>query len=144
MPTLEDVLGPAPISPIVSEVRAVAAAPPAAKRLTRDEALDLAFTGWKVAVGRCGDRTYEVDWTRWTVVTLYVTESGKFIVAIERHSKWEGQGSRYAATVHDTFDEVVDHLTSDNDGRLGPASKTMIEDAVSTLPSLAGADVERV
>ena len=113
-------------------------------RITRDDALDLLFDGWEVAQGRCGDRAYEQDWTRWTVVTLYVTTSGRFVVAIERHSKWEGQGSRYAATVHDTFDEVVEHLTSDNEGRLGPASKAMIEDAVSNIPALAGADVERV
>jgi len=115
-----------------------------AHRITRDDALDLMFDGWEVARGRCGDRPYERDWTRWTVVTLYVTTSGRFVAAIERHSKWEGQNSRYAATVHDTFDEVVDHLTGDNDGKLGPASKAMIEDAVSNIPSLAGADVERV
>lgn len=113
-------------------------------RIPRDEALDLAFDGWKVAVGRCGDRPYEVDWTRWTVVALYVTTSGKFVTSIERHSRWQGQNSRYDATVHDSFAEAVEHLREENDGRLGPASKAMVENAVSNIPSLAGADVERV
>lgn len=113
-------------------------------RLTRDDALDLVMDGWCIATGRCGDRPFELDWTRWTVVNLYLTTSGKFVVAVQRHSKWEGQGSRYAASVHEDFDGVVKHLTSDNEGKLGPASKAMIEDAVSNIPSLAGADVERV
>ena len=119
-------------------------APLKAYRITRDEALDLALDGWCIATGRCGDRALVHDWTRWTVVNLYLTTSGKFVVAVQRHSKWEGQGSRYAASVHEDFDGVVKHLTDDNDGRLGPASKAMIEDAVSNIPSLAGADVERV
>lgn len=113
-------------------------------RISRDEALDLAFEGWRIASGRCGDRPYEVDWTRWTEVHLYVTISGKFVTSIERHSRWQGQVSRYGATVHDSFTEAVAHLREDNDGRLGPASKAMVEDAVSNIPSLAGADVERV
>jgi hypothetical protein len=113
-------------------------------RLTRDEALDLSFDGWKVAVGRCGDRAHEADWTRWTVVALYVTTSGKFVTSIERHSRWQGQGSRYDASVHDSFAEAVAYVREENDGRLGPASKKMVEDAVSNIPSLAGADVERV
>jgi hypothetical protein len=77
-------------------------------------------------------------------VKLYVTTTSKLVVAIERHSKWQGQTSRFNASVHDDFEDVVKHLTQDNDGRLGPASKAMIEDACQNLPSLSGADVERV
>lgn len=119
-------------------------APIKAYRLTRDDALDLAFDGWLVAEGRCGDRAFEKDWTRWTVVRLYVTVKGNLVVSIERHSKWEGQGSRYTASVHEDFPSMLEHLTNDNEGKLGPASKAMIENAVSNIPSLAGADVERV
>ena len=79
-------------------------------RISRDEALDLAFEGWRIASGRCGDRPYEVDWTRWTEVHLYVTVSGKFVTSIERHSRWQGQNSRYDATVHDSFAEARDEL----------------------------------
>ncbi len=113
-------------------------------RLTRDDDLDLAFTGWEVAEGRCGDREFERDWTRWTIITLYVTAGGRFIVGIERHSKWQGATSRYDATVHETFDDVLNHLKGDNDGRVGTASKAMIENAVASLDCLGRADVERV
>jgi len=113
-------------------------------RLTRDDDLDLAFTGWKVAEGRCGDREHESDWTRWTIVRLYVTTGGRFVVGIERHSRWQGSTSRYDAVAHETFDDVLLYLKDDNDGRVGTASKAMVEDAVANLDCLGRADVEQI
>lgn len=117
---------------------------PKSFRAARDNALDLAFDGWKIAEGRCGDRQYECDWTRWTVVTLYVTEKGKFVVTTSKHSRWQGDRDMYDASLHDSFGRMVTALIEENGHRLGPASKAMIEEAVSRLPALEGADVVHV
>lgn len=115
-----------------------------AYRLRRDDDKDVAFRGWLLGEGTYGDRAYRVDWTRWTRVAVYLSEKGRYVAAIERHSKWQGQGSKYDAVVADSFASLVDALAADNEGRLGQASKAAIEDAVAGYPELSGADVESV
>ena len=127
---------------LISEVSTAGKVPPTPLRITRDGDLDLVFRGWKVASGTCGDRESERDWTRWTEVTLYVSDTGRLVCSVQRHSKWQGQGSRYEASSHTSFAEVIRELR-DGEGRLGPASKLMVEEAAN-FESLADEDVERL
>jgi hypothetical protein len=96
-------------------------------RIERDGALDYESTGWFVGGGELGDRRSRSEWVRWTAVDLWVTVTRKYIVQIRRTD--EGTDVRlYNAHAADTFDEIVRWLMDDNHGRLGPASKAMVED----------------
>lgn len=113
-------------------------------RLAREDALDLQFRGYRISEGKCGDREYEIDWTRSTHVRLYYTDTDKWVVETVKASKWQGERSRHSAKVYNSFRAVVTGVVEENGGRLGPASKQAIEAAVELLPDLEGSDVEVV
>ena len=129
---------------LIAEARvACANTPPAPYVVPVDNDLDLAFDGWEIAIGRCGDRPEETEWTRWTVVSLFVTITGRFVTSVDRYSKHLGQGDRHAARVDDTFEGVIAYLRGEG-GRLGPASKEMLDEVYGCLPCLREGTVRRV
>jgi hypothetical protein len=112
-------------------------------RVERDGALDYESAGWYVGGGEMGDRRNREDWVRWTAVDLWVTETRKYIVQIRRGD--EGTNARmFNAHAAETFEDIVEWLMADNHGRLGPASKGMIEDVTGECEWLAGRETIRV
>jgi len=111
-------------------------------RVLRDDGLDIVFDGWMVSQGSVGDAPERDEWTRWTTVTVYVTESRKYVIATERGSRG-GIPLRHA-TATPSFDEAKNWLYEKNRGRVGQATAKAIRDAGSRLPWLAEATIERV
>jgi hypothetical protein len=111
-------------------------------RVLRDDGLDIVFDGWMVSQGSVGDAPERDEWTRWTTVTVYVTESRKYVIATERGSRG-GTPLRHAIATSD-FEEAKKWLYDNNRGRVGQATATAIRDAGSRLPWLAEATIERV
>ena len=112
-------------------------------RVERDGALDYESTGWYVGGGEMGDRRNRDEWVRWTAVDLWITESRKYIVQIRRGD--DATNARmFNAHAAETFDEIVEWLMADNHGRLGPASKEMVEDATRECEWLAGRETVKV
>jgi hypothetical protein len=118
------------------------------RRVYRDGALDLRFTGWLLGEG-ChgtgGSSGCSRDWHRGIDVAIYVTTGGKLITAAKRWSRWVGEGERYTAAVHRTAENAIAWLREDSSsGELGPASKEAWEAACKEWPVLAGHDAEEV
>lgn len=114
-------------------------AAPEALRIERDGNLDYESTGWFVGGGELGDRRTRSEWVRWTAVDLWVTVTRRYIVQIRRAD--EGTNARmFNAHAAETFDEIVEWLMADNHGRLGPASKAMVEDVTRECEWLTGRD----
>lgn len=129
---------------LISEARAACAnTPPEAYTVLVDDDLDIRFYGWEIAIGKCGDRAQEDDWTRWTVVSLFVTDTGKYVVAVDRYSKHPGQGERHQGFASADFGAVLAYLRDEN-GRLGPASKEMLDEVYDAVPCMRGLAVRQV
>jgi hypothetical protein len=96
-------------------------------KLIRDGKRDLSVTGTIVAtassrIGRDGQSQ-----NRWTVLTLYKTKSGKFVVQSVGHTLWMGESTRYAATVCENEEAVVEALTQNE--YLSELAKELLDDA---------------
>ena len=80
------------------------------QRLKRDGQADLAFTGEEIASStnqsHQGDRQ-----NRFTTLTLYRTESGKFVLHIEYETHWQGEKNESEALVFDSLEAVKDKIT---------------------------------
>jgi hypothetical protein len=117
-------------------------------RLERDGAVDLGFYGWLIGKGEHGtggNSGHECDWTRGTVVRVYVTTAGRIVTVVMRWSRWRGERSpRHDTAVHATPGEALNWLREDNGGSLGDASKYAWETACAECPALEGCDVEEV
>lgn len=117
--------------------------PPEPLRVERDGNLDYESTGWYVGGGELGDRKSRSEWVRWTAVDLWVTATRKYIVQIRRTD--EGTNARlFNAYAAETFEEIVEWLMADNHGRLGPASKAMVEDVTRECEWLAGRETVKI
>jgi hypothetical protein len=132
------------ISTLIAQARAACAdTPPESCTVPVDDDLDIQFLGWEIAIGKCGDRAQEDDWTRWTVVSLFITDTGKYVVSVSRHSTHPGQGDRYHAFASSDFGAILTYLR-DGNGRIGPASKEMLDEVYDALPCMREAAVRRI
>jgi len=53
------------------------------------------------------------DQDRWKEITIYKTESGKYVVAIIHRTCWEGEVDRFKAEICETAENVYKALLSD-------------------------------
>ncbi len=116
-------------------------------RVSRDGARDLVFVGRLVGEGEHGtggSSGYARDWTRGTVVKIYLTAGRRIVTAVHQWSRWQGEGDLYRAAAHETGAAALAWLVDDCGGVLGPASKAAWEAACASCPELAGQDVEGV
>lgn len=79
----------------------------------RGGAKDLKFKG-KVLASASSRRVAGKEQTRWTEITVYQTESGRYVVAREHITLWQGELNGYSAEICETPEEVVAELTSEN------------------------------
>lgn len=52
--------------------------------------------------------------TRWWAVSVYRTAAGRFVLALEWHTRWQGEMACQTAEVHDTLDAVAEALEAHN------------------------------
>ena len=104
------------------------------QRLKRDGQADLAFTGKEIAVST--NQSYQGDrQNRFTTLTLYSTESGKFVLHIEYETHWQGEENESEVFVFESLDEVKAKITD----------KDYIDDYEKELLKSAGIEfVERI
>jgi hypothetical protein len=112
-------------------------------RIDRAGDLPLEFEGWQIASGECGDANDPKDWDRFTIVDLYVTTSRKFVATVAKGSR-EGRTLTFAFH-DDSMDTVLDWFRETNHGRLGPATRLMLNEADRAgIAWLRTATVERI
>ena len=56
----------------------------------------------------------EREQTRWTETELYVTEKGKYVLAVEHVTCWQGEMDSYTYSIHDSLDEIEDQHVLDD------------------------------
>lgn len=77
--------------------------------LSRSGDRALSFRGKKIAeAGEQGTQGEAKD--RWHTISLYHTESDRFVAYIEYHATWEGEEEWFSAYVANSADELVDCL----------------------------------
>lgn len=112
--------------------------------ITRDNDRNLRFEGRSLGHGEQGNSMYRADWNRWTVVEIYETESGRYVVAITSYTKWEGERDRSRALIIDTAEELIPALVEDAGGHLGSASKEALENAAKKCEAIAAHICEEI
>ncbi len=81
--------------------------------LTRDGMKDLRFKGEVLA--EVSDHHYQGPRnTRWTVIKVYRTEAGAYVVGVVHRTLWENEADRYHAVVcekpADVYQAMQDHF----------------------------------
>ena len=98
----------------------------------------LAFEGELLAEASTSMDRAHPDWSGETGVShtaqVWRTSEGEFVVALVRHTAWQGQRDRHEAVVFDTLEEVADWLTDNAPDR--------VTDPL--LEQLGGAVAERI
>jgi hypothetical protein len=78
----------------------------------RDNERDLRFTGTRIAARSSSPDKARPNYSgspgRWSELTLYKTEGGKWVAAKVGHTQWQGEKDRFSAAVCDTPQAVVD------------------------------------
>jgi hypothetical protein len=100
------------------------------QRVPRDTDYDLEFTGLLLARHR-----HSGDGDRWTEVTLYRTEGGQFVAAVQFGSV-SRPTMKHDARVCSTPDEVVAWMREGSGGRIGTPSKVVLQQAHDRHPDL--------
>ena len=77
--------------------------------VTRDGEADLRFTGVKLA-HESSRKPDGPSNSRWTEITLYRTDSGKYVVERVAISVWEGENDKLEGFVCDDHQAVIDVL----------------------------------
>ena len=114
-------------------------------RVTRDGARDLSFRGWLLGEAEHGHGgQYPSDWTRGVRVRIYMTIGGRYVAAVLRWTRWQGEADQHSAAVLDDGDAVLAWLEEDAGGRLGVASKDAWQRACEAYPPLADMETERI
>ncbi|MFH1764776.1 MAG: hypothetical protein ABIF09_11345 [Gemmatimonadota bacterium] len=105
-------------------------------RIPRDGKKDLVFTGQLLGHGT--SRRYDgSNWsTRWDEYDLYRTKGGRFVLAHEYKSQWQGEGGIEEAWVEDTVEVAIAH-GGFNDGY----REVEMPDGIKDLLRDAGIDV---
>lgn len=96
------------------------------------------FTGREIGSGS----TRTNDSTRWTSVSIYRSQGGRWLASVASFSCWEDEQDHHRAAAFETALGLVDWLTADNDGRLGRASQQACEEASKADPDFREAYVE--
>jgi hypothetical protein len=73
----------------------------------RDDEADLVFTGVQIAHV---DNDPMNQQTRWTELTLYQAENGKYICQVAHKTRWEGEHHSYKAEVCDNYAEIIEYF----------------------------------
>jgi hypothetical protein len=76
------------------------------QKLTRTDKRPLVFTGEEIAA----DNTKTLNSTRWSKVTVYRTEKGKFVVGLGRITCWQGERDHYSAEVVLSIEEACSYI----------------------------------
>lgn len=80
--------------------------------VNRDGQKDLRFNG-EVVAWASSRWVAGQEQTRWTEITVYQTESGKYVIAWEFITLWQGEENSYRAKVCERVAEVVAELMDD-------------------------------
>lgn len=111
--------------------------------IKRDGQLPLRFKG--ILIVETANRHHSGDRAnRWLELTLYRTDSGKWVIAAVRRTCWDGERDRHGACVCISAQGVVDWLRSDGDGTIGDLSNELLKRAADVEPEFAGVYVEDV
>lgn len=111
--------------------------------LRRDGQPPLRFKGALLA--KADNRNHQGErQNRWTVLALYRTAGGKYVITRDHRTCWQGETDRTAADAVATAEEVIAWLRADNDGFLGAVSQELLEKAAAADPAFAAAYVEEV
>lgn len=93
----------------------------------RDGERDIKFTGEQIAAASSSDNnasgSYSGSPGRWTELSLYRTQAGKYICEQIGRTCWEGEKDRFSAEVCETVDQVVEFFGH------GWLAKELYEDA---------------
>lgn len=111
--------------------------------VTRDGLPPIKFTGEEIGMGTTKNHSS----TRWSIVVIYATKAGKFVVAIETITQWQGETDSFSASSFATAREVIDWLgrdTGEGDGKLDRASQDAVERAAKNSEAFALAWCETV
>lgn len=111
--------------------------------IARDGKPPLRFTGCKIA--HADNRAHQGErQNRWTVLDLYKTKGGKYVIERTHRTCWQGESDRSAAESFATAKEVIVWLTDDNDGELGGVSQELLAKISKEDPNFEAAYVEEV
>lgn len=110
--------------------------------IKRDGLPPIAFTGSEIGSAsneiQAGNRA-----NRWTKVTIYRTQGGRYIASVNRLTCWQGESDACEAKSLATASEVIAFLQNDQQ-ELGSVSQEAVEEAATNDPAFAAAWVEVV
>jgi hypothetical protein len=92
--------------------------------IERTNAADLVFTGERIGYGEFGGPA-KTDWAHWTTVSVYRTEGGRYVSAVERGAV--DRTPRFDAFTADTALDACKALIDNDNGRIGRATRLAIE-----------------
>jgi len=98
----------------------------------RDGDRDLEFIGQALGYGEM-----ETSTGRGTVVQVYRTKGGRYVVSVRQWTQWQGEHDSYRAAVCGRAADVLAWLIEDAGGQLGRASKEALEAAAVEDEALA-------
>ncbi len=116
----------------------------------RDGQKNLTFTG-EIIADASGRHYAGREQNRWTELTLYKTQGGKFVLQREYFTQWQGEEGSDHAEVCDTpqvvYDALVGNGYNDDDNgnpELGRLDKILLKEAAEKDPAFAALLVEEV
>jgi hypothetical protein len=78
---------------------------------------DLKFKGELIASASSSDDRERQDYSgsvgRWSTMSLYMTEGGKYIATHIRHTRWRGERTSYSTAVLDDSESVIEFFGQD-------------------------------
>ena len=80
---------------------------------------------------------------RWTQVTIYRTQGGKYVARVSSFTCWDGESDYHKAEAFETPAGAIEYLR-DDEGHLGRVSQGAIEEACKHDPGFAQAFVVNV
>lgn len=102
--------------------------------LSRDGKTPLAFCGRLVASATTRTSTGP-NQNRWDNYELYVTRAGKYVLAHEYHTQWQGESDRHEAWVGEDARAIILGAAYDDDG------ETVVPEVLVELAENAAIDI---
>lgn len=97
-------------------------------RVARDGQRDLVFQGVVIAETNNQHR----DDTRWTVLKMWKTQAGKYVIQRQHITRWQGERDTVEAEVFDTVEALGEHYGAE----ISNLEYSLIAEAVETCPEL--------